>query len=229
MVVCSQVRDDSILVVKFKNSKALPVFVELGIVTGSVLIPLLVVWVPYYKNQYGFSKGFCWIKTSNSSASNTFLIKFFYGYSLFEVTGLTAVTVALGLTITYCTLSVKLQNAKRVVKNLLVLLTAVIAHIVALNLLMVIDVATRPTYQLKMVLAVLVTLSEFILLVGYLSAFHITKLSELMKKLTVLGNRYNRQLNKEYGTFKNSSRRTDHSTTFFNVPYTGEFTTVSKV
>ena len=76
-------------------------------------------------------------------------------------------------------------------------------------------------------------LGQFTIITVYLLFFHFAMFYDTLKKFIWRKQRNNHTseslANGEYGTFKESSRCTVPSSTYFNIEYTGEFTTVSKV
>ena len=225
-MVCTQARGNE----SFKSAR-LKVLCELLLIVLSVAGPTLVLWVPYYEHQYGYDDGYCWIKASTTNESQTFLYKFMYGYSLYEFTGFMAVTIAFGITIACCAYSAKLKHARRMINPLLMLLIAVITYMVVLNLLLVVDQNYHASYHLRIFLATFATLDDFIFITGYLLAFYFATIRDWLKTMArrdaINETRRQERESKGYATFKDSTRLTAPSTTHYNVPYTGEFTSIS--
>ena len=128
VVAYLQVKAAPKLVAKCKQSGVL---LELVMLFGALMVPLVITWVPYYDNAYGYDQVLCWFNSSSSPST-----KYLYGYSFFEVHGGIAVIVALGLIATYSSLSIRLRlrQAKTIIRNLIILLVAVVLHMVILNL-----------------------------------------------------------------------------------------------
>lgn len=54
IIVCIQSRDNSMIVSTVRSSKLLKTVLEVGVITGTLLAPWTIIWVPYILNQYGF-------------------------------------------------------------------------------------------------------------------------------------------------------------------------------
>ena len=217
VVAYLQVKATPKLVAKCKKSG---VVFELVMVSGALLVPLVIIWVPYYGNEYGYDEGLCWFSSSSSRST-----KLLYGYSFPEVHGSIAAIVALGLIIAYCSLSIRLRlrQARNIIRNLVILLVAAVLHMVVLNMFLAMEYSNSSSYHLQLIEAIFDTTDKYILLVGYLSAFHMTKACELIKKVKKNSHRDHLQLGKEDATYTESSRVTYPSHTFFSVSHTGEF------
>ncbi len=233
IIVCIQTRgnSNSTIVAVFTSSRVSRISLEVGSVLGSLLVPILVLWAPYYQQHYGFSGHLCGIKAKCSRQRREFTSLFFYVYASTELTGVFAIFTALGMTIVYCTLSSRLQHARHLIRKLIAFLLAMIAYIMITNLTAVMRITIQPGYQLAIFFVSVYSFGKFFLIVGYLVAFHFSRIHKALKKLAARKRKKcsNQQADRniaEYGTFKESSRNTVPSSTFFNIPHTGEFTSV---
>lgn len=59
LLVCTQTRGDSAIVARFRSSKTLQMLLEFGIVVGTLLVPPMLLWIPYHLNAYGFDGTLC--------------------------------------------------------------------------------------------------------------------------------------------------------------------------
>ena len=222
VMVCMQTRG-----AHFRISRFLRTLFELGLILFLVIGPALILWVPLYKKQYGYDNGYCWIKALNTSSD--FLIRMSYGYSLYELSGLIAVVIAFGIIIAYCAYSAKLQHARRMIKHLLMLIAAVIVYMILLNIELATDTNHHASYHLRVFLSVFATLDDFIIITGYLLAFYFVTIRDHLKKVVKWKEKeMNREESKGYATFKDSTRVTSPSSTFYSIQHTGEFTSVSQ-
>lgn len=234
IMVVLQTRDDSALIAKFRNSTRLQILLEFGITLGTLFGPGVALWVPYYENQYGFDGAKCGLKPSNYSARSRKddAVISVYNYTNIELTGLIAILAALAMGIVYCTSSARLQQAKRVIKNVLIFLVGVIGYVVVYDLLNVTLKFVKGGYQLSIFSVCFAVAGKFVLLIGYLSAFHFSKLCDPMKKL--LKSKVTAPLlqehkhEKHYNSVKETKSSEPTRSTFFDVPYTGQFTTITK-
>lgn len=106
-----------------------------------------------------------------------------------------------------------------------------IVYIIILNTMLVVDILVDTSYSLNIFFFISATLTDLIFLFGYLLALYS---SVFRRKLAVHEKlRHHHYFaeddddrGKEYGTFRDSSHQTAPSSTYFDVPYTGEFTSV---
>ena len=198
---------------------------------GSIVLPVAIIWVPYKQHEYGLNEAYCYIRAFGSNCTDIGIKdKLIYAYSFYEGVGLMAVFIAIAIVIVYGTLSIFLTDARRLLKQILILVLAVILYIIILNTMLVVDILVDTSYSLNIFFAISATLTDLIFLFGYLLAFYS---SVFRRKLAVREKRQHRHYfaedddhGKEYGTFRDSSRQTLPSSTYFEVPYTGEFTSV---
>ena len=109
-----------------KRTKYFKVSVEFVTVLGSILLPTLVLWIPFVFTNYNyeFHNGFCWITGTNTSQLESNI--YFGGFILYEGVGLVALCVILGIMIVYWTLSAIFQRAKDLLRHIIILLVAII-------------------------------------------------------------------------------------------------------
>ena len=201
-------------------------------VLGSILFPVGIIWVPYKEHEYGLNEAYCYIRAFDNNCTDIGIKdKLIYAYSFYEGVGILAILIAISITIVYWTLSVILRDAKRLLKQILILVLAVILYIIILNTMLVVDILVDTSYSLNIFFAISATLTDLIFLFGYLLAFYS---SGLRRKLVECKRQRQHHYfdaeddhGKEYGTFEDSSRITRPSFTYYDVPYTGEFTSVS--
>ncbi len=226
-VVCIQTRHNSVTILaKLKSSKRLRILLEAVILVCVLFGPAItVLWTPFYKKdfEYGFDGHICAIKPSSNNtnlSSNIVLTGQLYSYAPILLTGLVAVVLMVGLAVVYCTMSAKLKQAKRTIKKLVALLLSIIGFLLTFSLLsLILNTLICNSLVVYGMNTTFTTLGKFVIIVGYLIVFHWTR-----KRRTKNGNHKNIQENKEYGTFRESSRETAPSDTYFTVPHTGEFT-----
>ena len=226
-IVCVRTTHTSAIVTKLKtSSKKLRVFLEAVVLVSALFGPAItVLWTPFYVKQYeyGFDGHICAIMpTSNSSnvSSKVVLTGQLYSYTPILLTGLVAVILTVGVTVVYCTVSRKLKpTIKHAIKNLATLSLSIIGFLLTYFLVsLILNTLICNNLVVYGMNTTFTTLGKFVIIVGYLIAFHWTR-----KRKKKMVNSNNMQANKEYGTFKESSRETAPSNTHFTVPYTGEF------
>ena len=217
--------------------KHLRVMLEIGAVLGSVIFPIIVLWMPFKENIYGYNGVLCTLTLSkvrnNSDIYRKEVMAAFCVYTPPELAGVVSILAAMGVIVFYCTLSTRLKGLKhvrRLIKNLVASLIVVFTLFMTFNAVSITRVALSEYYFALVYLSMLVlTLEKIIVLTGYLLVFHYSKVCGSVRKLCSCRrqSKHKPQENcNEYGTFRESNRDTAPSTTYFNVPYTGEFTTV---
>lgn len=197
----------------------------------SIFLPVAYIWVPYKENNYGLNEAYCYIKAFDNNCTTIGVKdKLIYAYSLYEGVGIVAVVIAAGILIVYCTLSVLFIRAKNLLRQILILLLAILLYIVILNVMIAVDVLVDTPYPLNIFFAIAATLTDLIFMFGYLLAFYSSQFKRclmLQRRKRPLPRFFNDNTDsKEYGTFEDSIRSTRPSYTYFDVPYTGEFTSV---
>lgn len=230
MLVCVQVRASAAVATRSTKTKFLGVLLELVTVVGLIAACGLISSVPYYQKLYGFQEGHCWIRRfkMNSCNETAFLATFLYECPLYELTGLLAVLISLGFIVFNCTMSSRLQHAKLIVRRLAILLVAVILFLVIFNLMLLTDSYIKG-YGGKIFIATFATLVELIVLCGYLLAMYSPTSCVPFckkKKRKVATKQSISNVVKDYGTYCESDPVSVPSDTYFDVEYTGEFTTV---
>ena len=230
-VVCVQVKGS----VQKKWLKVWKITFEVSLVLTCIFLPGLVMWIPMHDKKYGLDNGHCFFRIlcDKSKEKSYFWYVFFFNFFGYELVTLFCVLIAIGLFVVYCVLSTKLQSAKVMMKYLTVLLGAVIINSVILNIIMVMYTNSSIADRLRLFTAVFATVDDFVFLSGYLLVFYSSKLSTPFKKLIKWFSK--RKMiplmdGTDYGTFKESERRTAPSETYYShsVPYTGAFTSVAE-
>lgn len=235
VIVCVQSGGNSVVLNTVRSSKLLRILLEVGVITGTLLAPWAIIWVPYVLNQYGFDNIICAIIPSNSTnetAIDIFVIVF-YGYAPREILVLFSGVSALGMTFVYCKLSNEMKHARNVIKKLVILMLVLFIYFLLLNL-QLIGRNSDFNLSLRMFFVFWHFVVKFSLLFGYLVLFHCSNINDQIKKLSKRKKADEHQIDdkekeKEYGTFKESSRKSAPSSTYFSIPFTGGFPTTSKV
>ena len=231
-LVCKQTRGDSSTPAKLGGSKFSPAILELAVVAGGLLGPVVVLWVPYYMDAYGFNGILCRFRPKTSAYYD------FFVYTPVEITGVFAIISIIGVAVVYCTLSKSMENARQAIKNIIIVLLTLLAYKIVFTVMKVVPRVLKAENSLTQlaVTRCFHTIGKFVLIVGYLLAFHFSKFCEPIRKLVKMSSdvkrreiNYLKGRHKEYKTFRDSSRESAPSSTFFSIPYTGQFTDITKV
>lgn len=229
-MVCQQLRGTTLF--KLCRSRCKKTL-ECLCVLISVFLPVSVIWVPYKEHKYGLNEAYCYIKAYNKNCTEIGIAdKLLYAYSFYEGVGLIAIISAVGIMVVYCTLTSLYQNAKFLLRKILVLLLATILYILVLNVMLAVDILIDISYPLSIFFASAATGTDLIFMFGYMFAFYS---SQIKKSITFRRDKHLPQCYfdddstsqpKKYGSTEKTEKTTRPSYTYFNVPYTGEFTSV---
>lgn len=248
VLVWIQTRENSAIVAKFKNSKLKRTLLEVFVFLATLFGPLVILWLPYCENQYGFDGGICGLKPSNMSAvsnRDTVIISI-YNFSNIELAGLASLIATVIVTVTYFTLSVRIQHAKRIVKRLLFFLLGIFAYVMAFNLFLIVMKNVRRGFSVAILSVCVAVVGKFVLIFGYIVAFHFSRMCDPIKKVTAhkkhVEVRNQRKMttaarttvaratnvNSEAHREKEPLLSEPTRSTYFDVPYTGAFTTITE-
>lgn len=196
----------------------------------SVLLPLIILWVPFKNQMYGLDESWCWIKAYDEDCKSIGLRdKLIYGYSFFEAVGMGALCTSVGIIIVYCTLASKYSNIRHLLKLIMTLSFAIVAFMILLNLMLMIDLLKKSTYEQEIYFAIAATLSDLIFLSGFLLTFYAPKCKKHSPpRLPEHPPDKKQGVGTEYGTFRESDRESALSHTDFQVQFTGEFTSITE-
>lgn len=223
-VVYTQVRGDPLP--RLSHSKPGKRIFEVSSVLLSIFLPVTILWAPYLHSEYGLNESWCWIKAFDANCNATGITdKLIYGYSYFEMVGLVNLVTAVGITIVYCKLATRFTNARQLLRQVMILVLAVITFMVVLNVMLGIDILrTKSSLTTEIYFAAAATINDLIFLSGYMLTFYFPKCRKTSSR--VFPQRKEKS-GHEYGTFKESDRVSAPSNTEFQVQYTGEFTNIS--
>lgn len=210
------------------RSASLRRLTEIVCILLSVLLPLAILWVPFYNNMYGLNESWCWIKAYDSKCQVIGLSdKLIYGYSFFEAVGFGALCTTVGIIIFYCTMASKYSNIRTLLRLIITLSLAIVVFMILLNLMLMIDLLKKVSYSQEIYFAVAATLSDLIFLSGFLLTFYVPKCRKTTPATQENIPRKEKETGTGYGTFRESDRESALSYTDFQVQYTGQFTSIS--
>ena len=95
VLVLTRTRNCPACVVKIRNSRRLRKSLEVCMMLGALLSPLIVLWIPFHDTwyTYGFNGVLCRTVVTNfesKSYTDFILAQFYYGSAIVQLTGLTA-------------------------------------------------------------------------------------------------------------------------------------------
>lgn len=196
----------------------------------TIFLPVSLQWVPYKEHLYGLNEAYCYIKAFDDNCTEIGVRdKLIYAYSLYEGVGLIAIFVAIGILIVYCSVKSVIQNVKRLLRQMMALVLAITLYIVILNIMVAVDILMDTSYPLSIFFAFAATMTDLIFLFGYLLAFYSSQIKRSIMPQRRLPPCYfddDSSKTKNYGSVEHTKQSTRPSYTYFDVPYTGEFTSV---
>lgn len=199
---------------------------ELLCISLSVSLPVAVIWVPYRDHLYGLNEAYCYIRAYDKNCTEIGVRdKLLYAYSFYEGVGLTAILVGTGILIVYCSLTTVIQSVKRLLWKIMTLVLAIVLYIVVLNIMITVDILMDVSYPLSIFFAIAATMTDLIFLFGYLVAFYSSQRSIIPQRRQELPPQYFDDDSSTH-SIEHTKQSTRPSYTYFDVPYTGEFTSV---
>ena len=222
-IVCTYSQQNSVIVSKVRSSKALQILIEVGVNAGMLLAPWTLIWVPLIQDQYGFDGIICALVPSNS-CTNSVEDRIFdiYDSTPKAIFGIMSVVSAVGMTVVYCKMPVEMRDARRLIKRLTILMAILFVYFLVLYLQFFASFFLTASLRIFNVFWNL--FFKFLLLFGYVVAFHCSSLHKQIRKLNKrisIGNKLDGI--EEYGTFQDSSRESKPSTTYFIPSHTNDF------
>ena len=239
----------------FLQSKYRKITLEIVYVILPFVIAFVYAIIPWIKHYYGKqSNAWCWIKLTNKGVADykkTFtqlglLYQITNGYLLFYIAGIIALILILAIAIIYGRLPSNLQDARRLLKQTLILLMCLSLRILVILAAFIDDIVADETSNqqlaVQMVISILYPVSLLFFPFGYLTSFYsgriIQTFSAIKVKIKVCcyqccgrsrhSNEYFTDSNTiQVPSFPASTRVSMPSHTYFSVPHTNEFTDLS--
>ena len=247
ILVLTRTRNCPACVVEVRNSRRLRVFLEVCTISGVLLGPLLVLWIPFYNTwfTYGLNNtpicGLTAANSENESYSDILLVSLLNGGAIVQLMGLTTLLGTIVMLLNYCTLPPNLQHAaaKKLTKRIVVLFLGIFVYVV------VYDIRYIKWQFLSVIVSYLLLVVLSTTLIIYLAAIHFSKLCApslknlLKRKKEEKLQDQHQERTRDYESLKEVQTKDFGSledceppktpSTHFSVPYTGEFTTITQV
>ena len=230
---------------QFLQSKRRRVFLEMSFDVMSTLLTLLYSSAPFYTHNYGLAGTWCWISSQDDNCHTLlsgFLNQIFSGYLIFVSNGVIGTVITILVAVTYARLSSLLPDESRSLmkKTLFVMLFFFLYSLIQLfgfsNRILATHISRRQHFIIWFVVALAHPFSLILFPVSFLFSFYpISKLClpcyRLFHSNCLRGNNTNvriKQTSHDALTNRKSTRVTLPSNTFFNVPYTNDFTVITE-
>ena len=208
--------------------RARKVVVDIIYLSIVILVPLIFV-CPLIKASYGLTIAWCWIQP-NSCSDKGILDQIFYGYSIYEGLGILCFAALVILSIIYCKLSPNNSRAKVLLFRILMMTMFILFYIIFITIDMLVYIyysrTHHPYYAVMVMEAVGVPMGTLIVPLGYLCSFYYQHFHRTC--CTRATRRQYEKLDAGKATCPASERITQPSNTFFDIPYTGGFTSVTE-
>lgn len=214
-------------------SRKARVFLEVLYLIVIILLPLTVIWIPFLNGNYGLAVAWCWIRTVHENCEKVAeLEQLIMGYGGFEIVSIAGIVAFFGLSITYCRISTaRFAQVRRLVLQSLTLTSFVLLYLVSANTGLAIRIYSVVTkwkqhYPMWIYHGVIIPICQLIIPFGFLGSFYFQHLRHhcCVKQMR----RGYLRLEGANKTCPESTRVSMPSQTFFDVPYTDGFTSVTR-
>ena len=201
--------------------RAREVVVDIVYLSIVILVPLIFMCPPLIKGSYGLTKAWCWIQ------ADTGFDQINYGYYIYEGLGILCFAALVILSIIYCKLSPNNSRAKVLLFRILMMTMFVLFYIIFMTIDMVVYIYyTHPYYAVMVMEAVGPPIGILIVPLGFLCSFYYQHFHRTC--CTRATRRQYENLDAGKATCPASERISQPSNTFFDIPYTSGFTSVTE-
>ena len=205
--------------------RAREVVVDIVYLSIVILMPLIFVCPTLIKGNYGLTIAWCWIQVDKGV-----LDQIFNGYNIDEGLGILCFATLVILSIIYCKLSPNNSRAKVLLFRILMMNVFVLLYIIFLTIHMLCyfyySRTHLPSYVVMVMQAAGVPISTLIVPLGFLCSFYYQHFHRTC--CTRATRRQYEKLDAGKATSPASERISQPSNTFFDIPYTAGFTSVTE-
>lgn len=220
---------------------------EIMYATTPIVIVLVYSLGPLFRGRYGLAGTWCWIQgidlDDDDNCSAVGLVdQLVFGHGVFEIIGVVATLITIVNIFIYRKLSTVFQDARVLLKKTLLLTGCLLIRILFVTFVLTARVlrATKPKinmYSLSVTQALATPLSDLIFPLGFLFFFYSVRKSfafaincfvKCYRGKRQLGNGYlDLEKSFEVETSPVSTRKSQPSESYFQISYTGNFTSIS--
>ena len=228
------------------------VLLELSFTLLPVLLSFAFALVPYFDDNYGLAGPWCWVRSVDDECRSVGVRDQMIYFGLYEAVGVVGLTTSLVFSIVYCKLATSLKEAKGLLKRTLVLMGFQLGYILIVTFQLAVRLYTGLTGQrqhigLWFIHAFIIPNGQLIFPLGCLACFYPVK-KMLGGSVLKIGRKCkdwykscscsacckhsqpissSPQLETEAATAPESNRVSYPSHTYFDVPYTNDFTKIT--
>ena len=229
------------------HGKCCRVVLELLFIVLPIILSFPIAYVPYRNNNYGLAGPWCWVRSIDENCRSAGMIDQMIYFSLYWAVGGIGIIINIIFSVVYHKLTGTFKEARKLLKLTLILMGFQLGYIAIVTFQLVVRLYTALTgSQQHIVLwfmhAFVIPNGQLIFPIGYFICFNpVQKL--LCESVRNARNKCERWYNAckcrarieevlvegdtEKSTAPYSTRRSPPSNTFFEIPYTNGFTTVS--
>ena len=234
------------------ESRCYQVLLELSFTLLPVLLSFAFALVPYFDDNYGLAGPWCWVRSVDDECRSVGVRDQMIYFGLYEAVGVVGLTTSLVFSIVYCKLATSLKEAKGLLKRTLVLMGFQLGYILIVTFQLAVRLYTGLTGQrqhigLWFIHAFIIPNGQLIFPLGCLACFYPVK-KMLGGSVLKIGRKCkdwykscscsacckhsqpissSPQLETEAATAPESNRVSYPSHTYFDVPYTNDFTKIT--
>lgn len=201
-----------------------------------VVLPLIILWVPFMDGNYGLAVAWCWVRAKDENCNDTGLVdQILVGYAFYITVGILGIAAMIGISILYCreSRSANFVYVRKLLLQNLALLFFLLLYILGacytlINRIIFYAIGREDqSYAVWILHSIVPPICVLIIPFGFLGSFYF---EYLKKKLCQARSSKRSRARAQYEQLDNtaplSERRSSPSSTYFEVPYTNGFTTV---
>ena len=221
----------------------------------SVLLTFAYASVPYFTNNYGLAGAWCWIRALDENCKLTLsglMAQLFHGHIFYESGGIVGIILMIATAVIYYRLPVTLKEARLLLKKTFIVMMCFLLYVVIVVIALSIRMITAKNshyqyYAIWFSVGITYPISLLLFPVAFLLCFYpVNKLCRpavcamIQKGLHSLCRKHNTKNERTVRfqqqqqssthiapTFPESTRVSPPSSTFFQVPYTNNFTRIT--
>ena len=195
-----------------------------------VILAFVLAWLPYIDGDYGIAGPWCWVRFVDENCKDIGLKNQMIYYGMYDVEGMIAIIASLIFAVVYCRLSTEFREARRLLRQTLILMLFQFVYIFSVlsqtSIRLYTGLAHHSIYAFWIIYAVVSPSRQLLFPVGYLVCFYPIK-SMLSNFLFRRRNKYghiHKNHNENFditrvATVRESTRVSPLSHTYFIVPH----------
>ena len=240
---------------QFLQSKCRRVTLEASYIVLSTVITFAYASIPYFTHNYGLAGAWCWIRALDKNCKLTLsglLAQLFHGHIFYESGGIIGIVLMIAIAVVYYRLPITLQEARLLLKKTFIVMVCFLLYVIIVVIALSIRMITAKTsnyqhFAIWFSIGITYPISLLLFPVAFLLCFYpVSKLfrcavcAKVQKCFCFFCDKHKAgskrvvrfQQQPAYSThiaptFPESTRVSPPSSTFFQVPYTNNFTHIT--